>query len=150
MSKNCISYRNYIRPKLRAFRWRKLEDGMTQEKKYVVPEGMKKAAYQPWISEHGSGDFFLEKVLLAAVRWLAENAGQFVPSEQRLTELFSVRKNDMHGYVEVCIMEMFLAREPEVPEAIKDLQVNDLDMGWDGPINKRIIEAYRRGKRDAK
>jgi hypothetical protein len=114
------------------------------EQRYVVPEGMLKAA-----------DEAIGKVRSEQHEQLTGRDGELWPNDLKRISieaaLLWLRDNTPIGgptgdYVGVWLDRMFLAPEPEIPEAIQDLQVNDLDMGWDGPINKRILEAYRRGK----
>lgn len=43
---------------------------------------------------------------------------------------------------------MFLAPEPEVPEEVKDMLVEEHISRWRGEeVNEKVIEAFRRGQR---
>lgn len=118
--------------------------------KYKVPDGMLKAFKEAYRAEYGClpHSVHMQKIVRsfeAALRWLAENPP--LPTEKQCNEMWRAADNHGDRYCQEWIRRMFLA-EPEVPEEIEDLQVNDLDMGWDGPINKRILEAYKRGQKN--
>ncbi len=108
------------------------------EKRYVIPEGMLKAALD---AQQMRCDPVISKVgLEAAIRWLAENP--IVPDRETADRLIACR--GIHSEADPFAewqRRMFLAPEPEVPEAIKDL----LTMS-DSPHNEHVLEAYRRGK----
>lgn len=123
------------------------------EKKYLVPEGMLEAFLH---EENHDGtkwdDEVLNAMLAAALRWLAENP--IVPTDEQIRALWSeVCKSTpgsyKHGLVE-WQRRMFLAAEPEIPEAVKDLMWERV--GFAGFTNDResyndnILEAYRRGR----
>ena len=116
------------------------------EKKIAAPEGMLEAAATE-ARNLGSG---WVQILEAALRWLSENPIE--PTPQWIHEVWRQERNPQAGTFALRVIRewqrrMFLAPESEVPEEIKDLAVSDLDMEWDGPINKRILEAFRRGQK---
>ena len=129
---------------------------MMSDKKYVVPEGMLKAALDsarqtvqgcPWQE-------LATKAVEAALLWQSENPT--VPTEEQMDALFSrhswLDKDSVRFGAREWQRQMFLAPEPEVPEEINDLLMGpaytsmtgmvELNHEWD----KRIIEAYRRGR----
>jgi hypothetical protein len=128
--------------------------------KYVVPEGMLKAV-----------DKAIGEMRLGQASRLAPRNGELWPNELKqvaleaaigwldgkLTEFdqpgaFDQYRNGYNAAIR-CVRRMFLAPEPEVPEAIKDLM-------WSQPLykcdtefyeaipnaNASVLEAYRRGK----
>ena len=110
--------------------------------KIEVPEGMLKAAgeasgWVPWQEVA-----VIPKILEAALNWLADNP--IVPTADQMLKMS--REIDAMTSINIAVewqRRMFLA--PELPpEEIADLKVS-CDMGWKDPINKRIIEAFRRG-----
>lgn len=141
------------------------------ETKYVVPDGMMKAAYNEFFkaaSLNGrpsvtDGERLLY-ALEAALRWLSENP--IVPTSEQLYStigklpvamcdiVWTERDRAMIAEWQRC---MFLAPEPKVPEEIKDLlsnpeqfdkhpfQSNKVSLRKD-IIEKIAIEAFRRGK----
>ena len=130
------------------------------EKRYVVPEQMRLAVAQAVHLECGRVDYHpqIRVALEAAVRWLAENP--VLPTDEQIRELFSLtnHKVDCASYREreyEWQRRMFLAPEPEVPEAVKDLLwdsanlvAKNVGIFGDVPVqvDKNIIEAYRRGR----
>lgn len=124
------------------------------DRKIVVPEGMLKAATEAVLQaqcvgrspEDGPRSIPAREQISveSALRWL-------------LDELPFPSFNDdecsgpewVNGYNRAMadVRRMHLAPKPEVPREILDLHVSDTEMGWDSPINKRIIEAYRRGQK---
>ena len=137
---------------------RELGRGNVMEKKYVVPEGLKSAIRNSArYIDSGNQCLTIEQVEVvgeAVVRWLAENP--ILPST-RVIHLMSVDKCGEPIYsegkllgVKVVIEEwmrrMFLEPKPEHVEEVRDLYE-----GVDHPrLRQFIIEAYNRGKRDAK
>jgi len=136
------------------------------EKKYVIPEGMLNVAIFALAS---NWDFFdtkhcTERVLEAAVCWLAENP--IVPTMRQADEILSplcgIPSNRVSGRlsnaaVEVAVewqRRMFLASEPEIPEAVKDMMWQDI--GGSVPDhkidehNRDVAEAYQRGLKAGK
>lgn len=120
------------------------------EKKYVIPEGMLKAA-------SGQG-FQTSKILEAALRWLAENPIAPTP-EQHMDISGMVRSQVEHDDLTMWHFwaewqrRMFLAPEPEIPEAVKDLLCDPVNAGrgfrfgdMADKVNDSILEAYRRGR----
>jgi hypothetical protein len=139
------------------------------EKRYLVPEGMWHAA------EHAAECGFTQRQILeAALRWWSENP--IMPKDDQLDEmicdnpiimkfisdeaedseldaavdkyrvLFSVM---LHSLMSEWQRRMFLAPNPEVPEAVKDLLL-PCDTVIQQPAKDRnadILEAYRRGKK---
>ncbi len=133
------------------------------DNKYAVPDGMLKAVENAEPVDRGKAIAILE----AAIRWLAENGP--VPTDEQNLQLFKSWVDNRHknatddggvrmDYPRTIAIEWmriaFLAPEPEVPEAIKDL-LCDRVRGGRGVythedacnyVDGRIIEAYRRGK----
>jgi hypothetical protein len=140
------------------------------EKKYVVPEGMLKAAIEasdslPYMKTD------IRRGLEAAFRWLAENP--IVPTDKQVREMiapkFGINSKELNGNmiasgITAAITwqrRMFLVSEPEVPEEIKDLLIpnffNSIDVilgiektRSEDDYRKNIIEAYHRGRLSAK
>lgn len=119
------------------------------DKKIVVPEGcleaVAKAVRKELLGNTGS-EQISEVSSEAFARWLSENPMR--PSDDQVEDL----RNEHIGLNLKWMMvewqrRMFLAPEMKVPREILDLHVSDTEMGWDSPINKRIIEAYRRGQK---
>ena len=77
------------------------------DKRYIVPEGMLKAAHDEAVRSAGQ----IGKCLEAGLRWLSENP--IVPTEQQLSDIAA----DAHVCMDEVIAEwqrrMFLAPEPE-------------------------------------
>ena len=151
------------------------------DKRYVVPEGMLKAAclvgpcraygsssptppdeIQGLISDMAVADK-REKVLPileAAIRWQSENPPK--ASMKQLQEMYDKVDQGNGGtyipsYLEEWVRRMYLAPEPEEPEALKDLLVSPFgDYGSKLQLdickadcarqNAKLIEAYERGK----
>jgi hypothetical protein len=132
------------------------------ESRVVVPEGMLKAAKESeeeYLRDNQSRDVCREVILEASLRWLSENpmfpTHSEVNSILAMVQFQSLRGTSLDGLQDFAAMwqrRCFLAPEPEVPEAVKDL------MWPDSPscsptiidaqsINKRVLEAYRRGQR---
>lgn len=127
------------------------------EKKYAVPAGMLDA-FRKAETHHGRvwDAEVLEAMLTAALRWLAENP--IVPTPEQMNKLrFDTCDNDMTttfnqrsiNLATAWQRRMFLAPEPEIPEAVKDLLWKSEDDGKNyDPApghNRDVIEAYRRG-----
>jgi len=127
------------------------------EKRYVVPEEALKAVHD---AENSDRDYFddgdAHPILLAFVRWLAKN-----PVVPTLPQLRSVESSAGHEplnstrWLSDVLTEwqrrMFLAPEPAVPEAIKDLlePVDAPASTWlKGGCNESVMEAYRRGREE--
>ena len=131
------------------------------ETKIQVPKGMSEAFHK---AENHEGfkwdDAVLDAMLSAALCWLSENP--IVPNEADVMEILQERVRSHHisgeeycaippATVRFVIREwqrrMFLAPEPEVPEAIKDLLEGPEEPGISArEANWRVIEAYRRGQ----
>jgi hypothetical protein len=129
------------------------------EKRYVIPKGMLEAA----ILSHpfDTRTKFLPEMLEAALRWLSDNP--IVPTAKQSAELESLcRLNDEPMCMDAIFYcsewqrRMFLAPEPEVPEAIKDLMCGGSGAETGTPeqaqarVNARILTAYHRGQRAGK
>lgn len=132
-------------------------------KKIVVPDGMRKAALKA-IESANAVELGVEGgakiVLEAAFRWLSENP--IVPTEKQEKEMDQWARARMARepirpatFAVEWQRRMFLAPEPEVPEAIKDMQrihyaslsgQEDLDSN----LQKLLIEAYNRGLKEPK
>jgi len=133
------------------------------EKKIVVPEGMLKAATEKAFYPgryYTPGDIeSITKILETALRWLSQNP--IVPDEKQTLAMVKGKEGfpfDSWEWVRWGACEwqrrMFDASEPEIPEEIKDLlteQQPPFPAGryqWreQADVDKRILEAYRRGK----
>jgi hypothetical protein len=122
------------------------------EKRYQVPPEMINAFQTAMQNRFGQVYGGMAVGLEAAIRWLAER--ELKPSDVQKI----LQKTEWSGYstaarsaVRAYLDHMFVAPEPAVPEAIKDLlwaNKGDQIVGADG-IDQRILEAYRRGARDA-
>jgi hypothetical protein len=131
-------------------------------KKIVVPEGMLKAAERELslrITMRGDVPCIpFEKCLEAALRWLVSDV--LTPESRRI---FDVVQSKMKlswrspGDDSFCSMldyleRRFVAPEPEVPEAVKVLLLDEKipNADFSRPtrrfFNDSILEAYRRGK----
>jgi hypothetical protein len=129
------------------------------DKKYLVPEGMLKAAQSAGVQADGFRAYNLAVCLEAAIRWLAENP--VVPTDAQAQAMIRVESKatghswDMikapgSEWQRIC----FLAPEPEVPDAVKDLMVFrdqyiPIDLKIEitaADVNQRILEAHRIGK----
>jgi hypothetical protein len=134
------------------------------EKKYVVPEGGLKAAIEGWDRFGGIGvDARIKEMLEAFIRWQSEN--QPHPTDKEFGELIVACRNEIgkdkwenstewmragmlcHGW----LRSMYLAPEPEVPEAVEDLMHKNrkpytVDCTPEAQ-DQRILEAYRRGQK---
>ena len=139
----------------------------SMSKKIVVPEGMLKAAIgqalesgkvmkrRLWTEFFGSHDAtcvqFTREMLEAALEWLAEHP--IVPTDEQFQKMCGfydwIMRRDyekMRDLIRKWTGMMFVAPEPEVMEAVKDLLVKNPDHPDREEIDKRILEAYRRGK----
>jgi hypothetical protein len=129
------------------------------DKKIVVPLDMAMAAAKAVYDQCNRVDYHpqIRIALEAALRWLAENP--IVPTDMQCEAMYTSSLNDRRGstgYVREFSVEwqrrMFLAPEPEVPEAVKDLLYapngtpDGLSEHVIGIHDARVIEAYRRGK----
>ena len=128
------------------------------EKRYIVPEGMLKAArtavfvYIQTLSviEYMDDNHLAKVALEAALRWLSENAPKPTSRDiQNMSDWMTDNGDQYHStesYCEEWVRRMFLAPEPEpeIPEEIKDLLVEGIAPTLNQ--NHSIIEAYRRGK----
>lgn len=115
------------------------------DKKYVVPDGMYKAA----IYYQDSG-IQCSAALEAAMGWLAENP--VIPSEEWVKNLLLGAHPELTKVTIISSIiaqwqrEMFLSSE-EIPKEIKDLLFdNDYRPTVTKGVNERIEEAFRRGK----
>jgi hypothetical protein len=122
------------------------------DKQYVVPEAGLKAALDRFGSRHPFSEDIARMLLEAFIRWLSENP--IMPTEEQWAAcLASYDDAGKSGYeCGVWFMQewqrrMFLAPEPEVPEAIKNLLWNT-ENGQDTGLahNSAVIEAFRRGQ----
>lgn len=118
--------------------------------KIKVPEGMLLAASE---FDPGAGEYNIEPILEAALRWMSENP--IVPTSKQERDLVdSWIKETSLGKTEYLVTEwqrrMFI--EPGVPEEVKDLLCAGDDIVKEAYFrpdiyNERIIEAYRRGQK---
>ena len=119
-----------------------------KEKIVVVPEGMLKAIYTqevPLGFKHPDA----RRVLEAALSWLDEELRQMsltykIQQDKRGYPLTGDAER-LSGFCEAMdrIRRLFVAPEPKVPEAIKDLVEG---MSWESSTWKLILEAFRRGR----
>ena len=116
------------------------------ETKIQVPEGMIKA-----INEHWRHGVQLEGLIEAALHWLIEKGFD----EKEINAYCEANFKGYDGTAQRIgfrmgidyVRRMFLAPEPEVPEAIKDLLEGPEEPGISArEANWRVIEAYRRGQ----
>lgn len=123
------------------------------ERKIVVPEGMLKAARQS-LAGLGVPRLHLETMALAMVHYLAEHP--ILPTPDQAFKLAQECESSpnvvpLRDALELWQRRMFLAPEPEVPEAIKDLLWKDVPATdeHDDPTsvhNTLILAAYIRGQ----
>jgi hypothetical protein len=137
------------------------------EKKIQVPEGMLKAGIEAWRMDLPLSTFpsvtaanTTQMILEAALRWLSRNP--ILPTVEQACVLrrfslsvdqsYNARETTAAACMGVAVewqLIMFLAPEPEVPEAIKDLLENHdaVHYGFTSDTAKKaILEAYRRGQ----
>ncbi len=129
------------------------------DKKIVVPEGMLEAAGKVFdaerrrVMEDRLAWSVFRQMMEAALRWLSEN-----PVVPTLPQMRAVETSAAHeatgstAWLSDAIMEwqrrMFLAPEPEVPEAITDLfSVCTFGDELNAKVRKAIVEAYDRGQK---
>ena len=124
------------------------EDGKMSKRRYVVPEGMLKAALSAYVI--GTHQVGVRDALEAALRWLAENP--IVPTEKEAADLVvwsSGGTTLIKRLGRACIewqRRMFLAPEPVVPEDVAAMLVPN-ETSICGQIhNKRLVEAYELGR----
>ena len=127
------------------------------DKKYVVPEGMMKAAYEQHFPAH---ETWVNEVLKFVCWWLSENpilpepktffaeawkAYCALEDRDELPEGYTFTRFSMERWQR----RMFLAPEPEIPEDVKDLLEIWIDPSCPEVAtekNRKIIEAYKRGR----
>jgi len=123
-------------------------------KRIVAPDEMVHAAWVAWGEPDCAG---VRDVVEAALLWLSENPTS--PNEDQTEAIRGsfLAQQDVTELIEFTVLEwqrrMFLAPEPEVLEPIKDLLCGggDAEAYFRPDIyNDRIVEAYRRGRSDAK
>lgn len=118
------------------------------EKKIVVPEGMRAAAYIAACNEDPGMIHIstMEIALEAACRWLSENPIE--PTDAQLKDLWKSYRDHSGGIGSnewVCAewqRRMFLAPEPDPDEPIKDILARSVKGDFD------IREAFRRGQKE--
>ena len=135
------------------------EMGMGEQVKVKVPQGMFNAAMDchNYIPDHR----IIRKELEAALRWLSENP--IVPTKEQIDSMIGSNSQLHWGWdtywrehTSAWITEwqrrMFLTPEPEVPEAIKDLLLPNIESGFFKPeiVNERLAEAFWRGQKSGK
>ena len=130
--------------------------------KYLVPEEGLKAALEAWsVGYEGSPTLPMEKriptIIEAFIRWQSENPQ--VPNHEQTIALCKVyetqtERNYCQSVRDVAVewvRRMYIAPEPDMPEAIKDLLCPVFDhTGHKGLVegathDMGILEAYRRG-----
>ena len=126
-------------------------------KKIIVPEFVLKAASDAWNATK-TGDRVTHNIAEAALCWLSENP--IVPTQQQASEMWQVyvglRGNAVDS-IAGCMAEwqrrMFITPEPEVPEEVKDLLLDeniptaDYSRPTRDYYNTQILEAFRRGQK---
>jgi len=120
-----------------------------------VPEGMLNAVTNSRIMIPGMHAPWAEEICLqileVALRWQREN-----PPVPSLEQWASCLEDYTYGMVtekmgavaaSEWVRRMYDASEPEVPEAIKDLLLPNIESGYFKPeiVNERMAECYRRG-----
>lgn len=130
------------------------------EKRYVVPEGMVQAGATGWLAARGEDGKLnpmdvSRSVLIEALRWWSENP--MVPTDQQLQEMRQAIPRNGLTYDSWVAVEWqrrcFLAPEPEVTEAVKDLLLEKSAWISDilvNTVNRDLLEAYRRGQKSVK
>ncbi len=101
------------------------------EKRYVVPDGMLKAAVDAMRNPAYNGSSIERWATIgieAAMRWLDAKLEEMDKDEPFDRDL-QIRR----------VRDLWTSPEPEVPEAVKDLLYPEHD-------NSRLIEAYNRGR----
>ncbi len=125
-------------------------------KRIVVPSGMVEAAMDATIPQAHTNKERRNVYLAveASLRWLSENP--IIPTDEQVEEM-RIKLVPVHPHWGNIVAEwqrrMFLAPELEVLEPIKDLLCGggDAEAYFRPDIyNDRIVEAYRRGRSDAK
>ena len=119
------------------------------EKKYVVPEGMLKAAKKSGQNADGFTTNNLCVCIEAALCWWSENAQlptlDQVEEYSREWERSREWSNRLLFVIKKWQSEMFLAPEPKIPIEIRDLMPSVGTPNEDS-WRESVIEAYRRGK----
>jgi hypothetical protein len=130
------------------------------EKKIVVPEGMLRATWNA-MEEHMQTHNFVGCVpgsmcsltvgIEAALLWWSENP--IVPTLEQAAELWRVTNGTLKDTWPVSIAvewqrRMFLAPEPKMPDAVKQLLKESCGSGMS--VEALIVEAYNRGLKGAK
>ena len=96
------------------------------ESRIVIPDGMLKAAEDAVTFDASSNGIYL--AIEGALRWLSENP--IVPTRQNLEDMRTDWEDTPEQNAEKVVLfliyewqrRMFLAPEPEVPEAVADLR----------------------------
>ena len=129
-------------------------------KKIIVPEGMEHAVVREVFEQCGRVDYHpqIRVGLEAALLWLSENP--IAPTDEQVEELQEYSFNNIHGSKMQLVWSlfewqrrMFLAPEPEVPEEVKDLLLDeniptaDYSRPTRDYYNTQILEAFRRGQK---
>jgi hypothetical protein len=137
------------------FRRRLTEDLMMSDENYVVPEGMLAAviAYMGWDEPNEDQcanriGVEVRRILEVAIRWQDSH----LPNDRLVNPIGQTAESYNQGYAKAIadLRRMYLAPEPEVPEEIKDLLLNEDAPEFSRPtrrfFNINLLEAYRRGK----
>jgi hypothetical protein len=119
------------------------------ERRIKVPDGMLKAVSENWPIRCMEDKAHVMATLEAALRWLSENP--ILPSPpQRINMSREFVTDKAWVLCEAWQRRMFIAPEPEVPEAVKDLLAPPgIHTNFTVPNDihdVQIIEAYRRGQ----
>jgi hypothetical protein len=113
-------------------------------KNYIVPQGMLQAAKDASDGIDPEG-YFLHGPMVAAIKWLSNNPIR--PTVDQVKDIGRILAKDKDKYETSSDFavewqrRMFLAPEPKVPQAIKDLYVHGLH-----DFKAAILEAYNRGR----
>lgn len=133
-------------------------DGVMAEKRYVVPEGMRRAFFD---EAHDGPTWNLtecEHMLTAAIKWLAENP--IVPDAEQVEQMAARWRDGQGNFLTYAIAAKWIATEwqrrmflePEIPAALGDvagwLEVNFQDDPRKGELLEVFARIYRRGQND--
>jgi hypothetical protein len=128
------------KPKMTFSGWREPKEPV----RVVIPEGMLQVgreAYNAYVTADRGATLILED----ALRWLSKNPMVPTPAQ------FDAMVDGAHlSSFDVCVewqRRMFLAPEPEIPEAIRDLFIRMPEAEY--TREQLAVEAFRRGQNSA-
>jgi len=116
-------------------------------RKIVVPDAMRKAAGAATDGVDPEG-YFLYHALEGALRWLDDELEKLLPKEECYYRSPSMSETyEANGRkIAIAAMRRLFVAEPEVPDAVADLLLWH-KAGTTCDLDKRIIEAYNRGRK---